>query len=80
MEQTTLSLSTSREPEHASSITQPSRPRSRESTGTEPKPYQPPPSEDSKLLTAPLTVANYKDKFLHLNDLEKKEHERALER
>ena len=44
------------------------------------KTYQPPPRKYSELLTAPLTVSNYKDKFLLLNELEKEEHKRALKR
>ena len=59
---------------------QPSRPQSRVATGSEPNAYHPLPRKDSKLLTAPLTAANYKDKFLLLNELEKEEHVQALER
>ena len=80
LQQATLPAPISHKPEGPSSTTQPSRPRSREAAETEPKPYQPPPRKDSKLLTAPLTAANYKDKFLLLNELEKEEHVRALER
>lgn len=65
--------------ESPSSITQPSRPQSREAVGTEQKP-QPSPRKDSKLLTAPLTVANYKDKFHLLNNLEEEVHVEALDR
>ena len=35
---------------------------------------------NEELLNAPLTAVNYKDKFLHLNDLEMHEHEQCLER
>ena len=80
MELGTLPAPVSHQPESPSSTTQPLRLQGRETTGTEPKPYQTPPRKDSKLLTAPLTAANYKDKFLLLNELEKEEHVRALER
>ena len=35
---------------------------------------------NEELLNAPLTAVNYKDKFLHLNELEMQEHEQCLER
>ena len=35
---------------------------------------------NEELLNAPLTAVNYKDKFLHLNELEMHEHEQCLER
>ena len=79
-EQATLPAPASHKPEGPSSTTQQSRLQSREAAGTELKPYQPPPRKDSKLLTAPLTATNYKDKFLALNESEKEEHVRALER
>ena len=80
MELEALPVPVSHKPECPSSTTQPSRPQSRKTAGAELKPYQPPPRKDRKVLTAPLTAANYKDKFLLLNRLEMEEHVRALER
>ena len=79
LQQAALPAPASQKPENPSSNTQLSRPRSRETAGTEQKPQQSP-RKVSRLLTAPLTAANYKDKFLGLNESEKEEHVRALER
>lgn len=67
-------------PETPASPAQPSRPQSREAAGTEQKPSQPSPRKDSELLTAPLTAANYKEKFHLLNNLEEEVHVEALDR